>query len=529
MQQITEHWRLRARTNALLGSGRRQVLLMAGVVFVPISTVIGQVRPPPPERPLPATMPTPAENPLTPAKAVLGKILFWEEQLSADDTTACGSCHVPSFGGSDPRSFAAESVHPGLDAAFGTDDDVRGSKGVVAQTVSGELIDDGTFYPERQVTGRRSMTVINAGLAPELFWDGRARGAFVDPESGEEVIPTGGALEIQALGPILSTAEMSSEGRTWEDVKVKLRAVRPLQFALTLPSDVETALRESPSYPELFESAFGSPEITARKIAFAIASYERTLLANQTPFDEFARGNDAALTVDQVAGLQTIRRVCAPCHNGPDFSDHQFHNTGVRPIAEDVGRQEVSGNPDDAGRFKTPSLRNVANRGPFFHDGGPETLADVIAFYNRGGDFRQNVARQIRRLDLNGTQRRQIREFLEIGLSDPRVDAGLPPFDHPTLRSHFRRGDANRDGIFDLSDAIFNLGRLFLSGGDLPCLDASDANDDGQVDLSDSVAILNRLFLGTPPLPYPTARSTGPDVSDDDLDCEDEGIAPSGP
>jgi cytochrome c peroxidase len=496
------------------------------VIYAICTHAWGQGEPPPgpppqrpPEQPLPP-VPFPAENPITSEKALLGKILFWDEQLSADDTTACGSCHIPTAGGSDPRATRPESLHPGLDGNFGTPDDVRGSKGLVSLSLTGEVLDDGVFYPERQVTGRRSMTVINAGFSPEVFWDGRARGPFIDPETGEIAIPVGGALEIQALGPILSSVEMSAEGRTWNDVTSKLASASPLAFARDLPQDVATTIEALPSYPALFEHAFGSPEITARRVAFAIATYERTLVANQTPYDDFARGNPNALTADQRAGLARMRQVCGPCHNGPDFSNHSFQNTGVRPIAEDIGRRAVTGNRRDRGRFKTPGLRNVARRGPYFHNGGAEKLSDVIDFYNRGGDFAQNVAPQIRPLGLTLNQRRQIEEFLAIGLTDPRVDRGLPPFDHPTLRPHFRRGDSNRDGTLDLSDVLFLLGSIFFSEAELLCPDAADANDDGLVDVSDSIKILTRVFLGDAPLPYPSDMSTGPDLTEDALHCQ---------
>lgn len=386
------------------------------------------------------------------------------------------------------------------------------------QRYTGGTIDDGTLYPERQVRSRRSMTVINADFSPEVFWDGRGRGPFIDPETDTVAIPVGGVLEIQALGPILSTVEMSHEGRAWGDVTTKLAAATPLALATDLPTDVRNALNNDPTYSELFQSAFGTPDVTARRIAFAIATYERTLRADQTPFDEFARGNAAALTPNHRVGLGTIRRVCGPCHNGPDFSDHNFHNTGVRPSGEDIGRQEVTGNPADASRFKTPGLRNVSNRGPFFHNGGPETLTDVINFYNRGGDFDVNVAPQIRPLNLNANQRNQ-RDFLENGLTDPRVDASLPPFEHPTLRPHFKRGDGNRDSTVDLGDVILGLRALFAVDATLPCLDSADANDDGTVDIVDVMRTLFLLFVDGQPLPYPSHDSTGPDITEDDLDC----------
>ena len=132
-------------------------------------------------------------------KALLGKFLFWEEQLSHDNSTSCGTCHIPEVGGSDPRVHQPRSIHPGYDGIFGNADDVVGSIGVVLQACGGDTIDDGIFFPERQVTGRRSPSFIASGYHPTLFWDGRAGPEFVDPETGQVLIATGGALEAQAV------------------------------------------------------------------------------------------------------------------------------------------------------------------------------------------------------------------------------------------------------------------------------------------------------------------------------------------
>lgn len=139
------------------------------------------------------------------------------------------------------------------------------------QRYTGGTIDDGTLYPERQVRSRRSMTVINADFSPEVFWDGRARGPFIDPETDTVAIPVGGALEIQALGPILSTVEMSHEGRVWGDVTTKLAAATPLALATDLPTDVRNALNNDPTYSELFQSAFGTPDVTEDDLGCASA------------------------------------------------------------------------------------------------------------------------------------------------------------------------------------------------------------------------------------------------------------------
>ncbi|MEM7167464.1 MAG: cytochrome c peroxidase [Planctomycetota bacterium] len=473
---------------------------------------------PPPPPPLPPVQ-IPPQNPLTAQKALLGKFLFWEEQLSSDDSVACGTCHMPEMGGSDFRSSSPESVHPGFDGNFGTADDVAGSLGMMNQDCNGVLIESAPFGPTRQVTGRKSPTMIGAAYSPTQFWDGRATGQFVDPETGVVVIPVGGGLESQSVGPILSSAEMACDSRTWADVIAKLQAVTPLALATDLPADMASALVQFPNYPALFQNAFGTPAITARRIGFALASYERTLIPDQAPYDAFAAGQQNALSLQQRQGFQVFVQNCLPCHGGGEQSDHQFHNIGVRPIFEDLGRGAVTGNPAHNGRFKTPTLRNVKMRAPYFHNGGKATLAEVLTFYNVGGEFFVNQAPQIQPLGLNQTQLNNLQDFLENGLTDPRVEQGLPPFDHPRLQPYFTRGDANQDGGVDLADVIATLSYLF-AGGQVACLDAVDSNDDGTLDISDPVRSLTRLFLSTDPLPMPTDLTVGPDPTQDLLDCD---------
>ena len=464
----------------------------------------------------PALLPmvAPDGNPMTEEKALLGKFLFWEEQLSSDDSVACGTCHIPEAGGTDPRSLNADSIHPGADGRFQTSDDVRGSLGVARQNDEGEPIRDDLFEDRRQVTPRRSPSTIGAGYAPNLLWDGHATGEFFDPETDELVISSGAALERQALLPILSDVEMGHVGRTWEDVRHKLRSVTPLALASELPADLREALQEFPTYPELFRAAYGTENITARRIAFAIATYERTLVPDQTPYDRFARGEQGALSDLQQRGLRAFLGMCNGCHDAPLFSDHRFSHTGVRPVVEDPGRAVETGLDRDRGAFKVPSLRNVKLRAPYFHDGSRADLSQVLDFYSgTGGSFLIDRPRFPER------ERAGIVEFLREGLTDPRVAAGRPPFDHPRLQSFFKRGDADRDDRVDLSDAVLVLELLFVSSGRFPCADAADADDSGEVNVTDAVVILGRVFLGGGALPSPGDRTPGPDRTNDALDC----------
>lgn len=390
----------------------------------------------------------PPENPQTPAKVMLGKILFWDEQLSSDDTVACGTCHQPEFGGSDGR--LAGGLHPGPDHLYGTDDDIRGSAGVVRQTAGGAFRAEAPFGFATQVTARTSPTTLGAAYHSELFWDGRAKSTFVDPETGEVAIQLGGALENQALGPILNPVEMARQGRTWADVRTKLQQVEPLRLADNLPSDMVAALQQNPTYASLFAAAFGDPAISAKRIAFALASYQRTQIPDDTPWDRYTAGDPTALDETELAGwlaFQSAAR-CVFCHPHPVFSDDMFHNLGVRFAAEDPGRGPFSPGEPELAAFKSPTLRNAGLRPRLFHNGQSPALGDpsqesdpnsVRSVYKNGGGVDpSNLDLMMAPLESLGVPERDLDDILEFvrnGLTDQRAAQRLPPFDHPDLRS----------------------------------------------------------------------------------------------
>ena len=402
------------------------------LALVSVASAAPQGAPPPP--------PPPPGNPITANKALLGKALFWDEQLSATRTVACATCHIPTAGGSDPRSGAPGSLHPGPDGTFGTPDDIVGSPGVPRSEADGSYSLSDLFGLRPQVTGRKAPTMINAAYSPGVqFWDGRADGSFEDPVSGAVLLPLGAALESQAAGPPTSDVEMGHLGADWPGVVARIQGSTPLALAQDLPGPL-AAFVAGRDYPALFNDAFGSPAVTAARVCMAIATYERTLIGADAPFDDFIGpgGNPGALTPQEAQGFQVFTGPgrCVTCHSGAIFSDNQFHYTGVRPQNEDLGRFDVTGNPQDRGRMKTPTLRNVELRGPFFHNGRFDTLEEVVAFYNRGGDFdAPNKAPQVQPLGLNGQQRAALVAFLRRPLTDVRVRDGLPPFDGPTLYS----------------------------------------------------------------------------------------------
>lgn len=378
-------------------------------------------------------VPVPAENPITEPKRVLGKILFWDEQLSSNDTRACGTCHRPASGGGDPRV----GRHPGVDK--GTIDDVWGSPGVVYMNGDGAPLEHPVFGFEPQVTRRIAPSNFGALWAGEVFWDGRAGSRFVDPLTGEVAIAEGGALENQALDSLSDPAEMTHPGRTWEQLAGKLRRVRPLALASDLPGDVTAALAEQPDYPALFRNAFGEPEITPVRIAFAIAAYQRTLVADQTPWDRYMSGDETALSQQAASGWQVFQRLrCVNCHEPPLFTNNDFFNIGLRLIEFDTGRQQTTGDPEDAGEMRVPSLRNVGLRTRLMHTGEFGRLSEAITFYDTamalpGVDEIPGVGTYV--FDLTGYDGYDLDTFLGTALVDPRVADETFPFDRPRLRS----------------------------------------------------------------------------------------------
>ena len=377
----------------------------------------------------------PPGNPVTAAKAYLGKTLFWDEQLSSTKTVACGTCHRPAEGGSDPRT-SDTTRNAGYDTTFGTADDIFGSPGVPVNYSDGNYGWSPLFGMGLQVTGRKSPSYLNAGYARNgLFWDGRATDEFRDPVTNTVLLLSRAGLESQSSGPPVSPAEMGHTGRDWPQVAARVSASRPLALANNIPSGL-SAWIDGRSYAELFEEAFGTPDITPARISMAIATHERTLFSDRTPLDKWSEGIGTPLTPSEDSGLNLfIENSCNTCHGGPLLADHQFHNIGVRLAVEDRGRGSVTGNVNNDGQFKTPNLRNVELHGPFMHNGRFATIEDVVEFYNRGGDFpdQPNVDSIMRPLNLTSQQKADFAAFLKRPLTDERVRLELPPFDRPHL------------------------------------------------------------------------------------------------
>ena len=378
-------------------------------------------------------VPVPPENPITEPKRVLGKMLFWDEQLSSDGTVACGTCHRPASGGEDPRV----GRNPGVDK--GTVDDVLGSPGVVSLDRDGHPVSHPVFGDRPQVTPRRALSNFGALWAPELFWDGRARTEFKDPLTGATAIARGGALENQVLVALLASAEMAKRDRTWADVVATIERARPLALATSLPADVAGARSARPTYPELFAAAFGDAAITPARVAFAIASYERTLVSDRTAWDRYEAGDATALGGRALYGWRALQAYhCVACHTPPQFTNNEFFQIGVRRAEFDLGRQLVSHDPQDAGDMKVPTLRNAALRPRFMHTGEIGNLGAAIGFYITSPALPERDGIPgfgLYTFNMSQIDVADIREFIERALVDPRVRDETFPFDRPTLRS----------------------------------------------------------------------------------------------
>jgi cytochrome c peroxidase len=327
--------------------------------------------------------------------------------------------------------------HPGIDK--GTIDDVLGSPGIVALGRDGKPRTHEIFGAAPQVTMRLSPSNFGSLWAEELFWDGRAGSELKDPLTGTVAIARGAALENQALATILNDAEMAKAGRTWADVANDLARARPLALATNWPKDAAAAIAANPTYPRLFAAAFGDVAITPVRIAFALAAYERTLVADQTPWDRFDAGDASALTGRALYGWRAFQAFhCSACHTPPLFTNDEFFQIGVRRADFDRGREEVTHDPEDAGEMKVPSLRNAALKPRFMHTGEFASLGAAVRFYINALPLPERdgiPGAGLYTFNLSQIDEGDLREFLTVALTDPRVRDETFPFDRPVLRS----------------------------------------------------------------------------------------------
>lgn len=321
----------------------------------------------------------PENNPLTKEKIALGRNLYFDKRLSADDTISCATCHDPQKGFADGRAVAVG---------------IKGQKGP-----------------------RNSPTVLNAAFFDTQFWDGRAL-----------------TLEDQAKQPIVNPKEM---GMPSHDALVE-------------------KISNIPGYRTSFKTVFGTDKITIDHIVTAIASFERTLISFNAPFDRFIAGKNDAISDSAQRGWKLFqgKARCITCHefnrSYPFFTNNKFHNVGVAMKGEDfgslarkaassgadpsllaqeeasaeLGRYLVTKEPKDIGAFKTSGLRNIALTAPYMHDGSELTLESVIEFYNKGGVSNPNLDGGIRPLNLTEDEKKDLVEFMKSLTSDDLPESG---------------------------------------------------------------------------------------------------------
>ena len=318
---------------------------VAAVLWLSLSPAPLRAKPVQPGKeafPLPlglSPIPWPEDNPYSPARAELGRILFFDGRLSSNGVVSCAFCHQPdhAFAGSTPLSTG-----------------VDGKSGV-----------------------RHAPTLINCAWGKSQFWDGRA--------------PT---LEAQVISPVTNPEEM---GMTVDTLVEKVSGIK--------------------GYAPLFAAAFGDPGIDFDRIAKAIATFERTIVSGNSAYDHYVAGDKSALTKQQKDGLDFFNKKgeCAECHSGPSFTNEKFANLGIgsAELRPDPGREGVTGKRGDLGKFKVPTLRDVARRGPYMHDGSVKTLSDVLDVYAKGGLPNPHLDTRLTPFYLDDETRQDVLAFLD--------------------------------------------------------------------------------------------------------------------
>jgi cytochrome c peroxidase len=348
---------------------------------------------------LPHGFPTPrvpADNPITPEKVALGRYLFYDTRLSGNGRQSCATCHEQARAFTDGRARALGST--------------------------------GELHP------RSSMSLANAGYASALTWGN----------------PTITRLEDQAIVPMFGD--------------------QPVELGLTKPGDeLLTRLRAVPEYQRLFPLAFGDRDaFTVANTTRALASFERTIISGRTPYDRYHFDrDDAAIPAAAKRGEQLFFSQplsCFRCHNGFTFSgaadfegrrdrEPEFHNTGLYNLAgalsypaPNTGLYDVTKQPEDVGKFKAPTLRNVAVTAPYMHDGSIATLEDVLDHYASGGRTitdgpHRGVGRDnpnkspiVRGFALTAEQKRDVIAFLQTLTDDTLRDD--PALANPWTQRH---------------------------------------------------------------------------------------------
>jgi cytochrome c peroxidase len=229
---------------------------------------------------------------------------------------------------------------------------------------------------------RNAPSVINTGYLKHLFWDGRSS-----------------SLEEQAIGPLANPQEMT----TFTEPHVAHKKCEELIAAI-------------PGYKALFHLAFGDPSCKLEHIAQAIATFERSVLSGNSPYDRYIAGDKSAMTQEQIQGMLVFKKAqCINCHNGVLFTDERFLNIGIgmNDPHPDLGRYNITHEDKDWGAFKVPTLREVENTFPYMHDGKMQTLEEVIHYYDKGGNPCRNLHPSMKPLHLSEADKKALISFLK--------------------------------------------------------------------------------------------------------------------
>lgn len=336
---------------------------------------------------LPKTVLSPENNRLTKEKVELGRLLFFDPILSGDKDVACASCHHPNTGYAEflDLSMGVNAQGLGSKRKFDTPNDIpfvkRNAQTIINTAFNG--IDTHNKYDPES--------------AP-MFWDVRAQ-----------------SLEKQALEPIKAFEEM--RGHSFSETEILAEVVR--------------RLNQIPEYRELFKTAYGNEEVSNENLSMAIAAFERSLVTNNSRFDEYMRGDNDAILISEKEGFELFKRVgCVNCHNGPMFSDYKVHVLGV---PQNSKLPEPDKGIKDSFGFRTPSLRNLRFTAPYMHNGSLQTLKRVLEFYediSNGKSRNPLVPREkfdpfVRELELSVKDMSLIISFLNT-LNDDGFDKTIP-------------------------------------------------------------------------------------------------------
>jgi cytochrome c peroxidase len=245
---------------------------------------------------------------------------------------------------------------------------------------------------QNKMMARNSQSLVNSAYNLALLWDGRKD-----------------TLDEQAIGPVGAPDIMNAD------------------FEKLLPF-----LKENSVYKKAFEQAYPGQPITKPLISKALASFERTIIVKNTPFDRWIGGDSQALTPQEIRGFRVFidpdKGSCASCHAAPNFTDNGFHNIGLSSFGDkeaDIGRFKHKKVKVLKGAFKTPSLRNVSRTAPYFHDGSAPDLMHVIEHYVKGGVVKENISKQMKPLNLSDAEQKDLVAFLK-ALTAPYQPVELP-------------------------------------------------------------------------------------------------------